>query len=326
MSSRGKGKKYETSSSTSPFKKKYQSKSIYVPKVNSPYATSSTSRKPKSRGGIRKSTTNKHAQKSRSPKEHNGTFVDRKNGKKANMTCPRNLNDIKPTNHKNNTKIVCNNVMVNIEGCYEPMIKLDDIMNCEYSMNDVENSVIRWISTHGKGKTILGCMAWLSNKRILKCLIENAKRVLFLVNDEDYSQWTKVLRYYDQLPRFEEPLHSAFFGSKSLLRALDRDILGNKMDVCTFESVRCFGNSAFTSGGGVSSLMHNKIIIFFEEKRLPGGKIVEEPVSFITGSYNCTDNASNNLENAVFIKSKKGAEHCFYQFSIIMSHSRPLRR
>jgi hypothetical protein len=287
--------------------------------MNSPYGTSSPV--PKTRVVTAK-TTNGRAPKSRSSEENAATFLNRKDGKKVNPTSPKNLNDIKTIN---NNKIVCNNVMVNVEGCYAPMIKLDDILASEFSMNDVENSVASWISEHGKGKTILGCMAWLSNKKILKCLIENAKRVLFLVNDEDYSSWTKVLHYYDRLPRFEEPLHSAFFGSKSLLRALDRDNLGNKRDVCTFEPVRCFGNSAFASGNA-ASLMHNKIIIFFEEMRLPGGKIVEAPVSFITGSYNCTDNASNNLENAVFIKSKKGAEHCFYQFSIIMSHSRPLRR
>jgi hypothetical protein len=300
-------------------KKNYESKKIYVPKINSPYGVSSSNSKAKNARSL--ASVNK-TRNEKSSVEANVTLINHKNGKKATSKSPKNLNDIKRIN---NNKVVCNNVMIDVEGCYDPMIKLDDITESEFSMNDVENSVVGWIVKHGRGKTILGCMAWLSNKKILNCLIENAKRVLFLVNDEDYSNWPKVLRYYDRLPKFEEPLHSAFFGSKSLLRALDRDSLGNRWEVCSFEPVRCFGNSAFASKRA-ASLMHNKIIIFFEETRLPGGKIVETPVSFITGSYNCTDNASNNLENAVFLKSKKGAEHCFYQFSIIMSHSRPLRR
>ena len=283
----------------------------------SPYGTSSTVAKSKRAKSTRASKT--------TTKKDDGavTLINRKDGKKVNATSPKNLNDIKIIN---NNKIVCNNVMIDVGGCYDPAIELDDILESSFSMNDVENSIVGWIVKHGRGKTILGCMAWLSNKKILRCLIENAKRVLFLVNDEDYSSWTKVLHYYDLLPRFEEPLHSAFFGSKSLLRALDRDNLGNRWEFCSYEAVRCFGNSAFASGKAAASLMHNKIIVFFEETRLPGGKIVETPVSFITGSYNCTDHASNNLENALFVKSKKGAEHCFYQFSIIMPHSRPIRR
>ena len=309
---------------------------IYAPKVYSPTGVSSLVES-KGRAYARKGITakpikanpavataaRKRSAPLKSTKEEEMSHVNRKDGRKTVTKMPKNLNDIK--NIKNN-KIVCNNVMVDVEGCYEKRVTMDDLTEFpDYSMNDAEGSVVQWICEHGTGKTILVMMAWLSNKRILKCLVACAKRVLCLVNDEDYSGWTKTLMLYDKLPKFEEPLHSAFFGSKSLMRALDRDNLGNKFDKCTFEPVRCFGNSSFGSNAA-TSLMHLKVMIFFDEKRLPGGKIVEEPTSFITGSFNCTDNAPNSLENVVWIPSKKGAEHCFYQFSIVMAYSRPIRR
>lgn len=323
------GSKYKRDGVSSAKKtKKYRSKGKdYTPKIYSPYGVSPLVRK----SGNKREPIHKTVASNTSGSIHNEninegmTYINLKNGKKVNTKALRNLNDIK--NIKNN-KVVCNNVMVNVEGCYDSHTVMDDIpieTPPELSTNDVEGSIIRWIIAYGHGRTILGMMAWLSNERILECLIEHAKRVLFIVNDDDYTNWRKTLTLYDLLPKFEEPLHSAFFGSKSLLRALDRDNLGNKYDKCTFETVRCFGNASFNSKS-VSSLMHNKVMIFCDEKRLPGGKIVEMPTSFINGSFNFTGNAPNNIENACWINSKKGAENFLHQFSIIMSHSRPIRR
>lgn len=244
---------------------------------------------------------------------------------------PKNLNDIKKIA---GDKIVCNNVMVNVAGCFESSIVLDDLeASPEIFIGDVESNIIKCLSTEGHGKTILILMAWLSNKKILQCLIDHAKRVLVVVNDEQLSTWKNALRYYDRLPKFVEPLHSAFFGSKSILRTLDRDERGNKYDTCTYEAVRRFGNSSFTSssgggggGGNAVSLMHNKVVIIFEHTRLPGGQYTEVPTGFITGSFNYTNNAPNSLENAIYIKSKKGAERFFQEFSIVFAHSLPLRR
>ena len=317
------------------------------PKIYSPYGVSSLVKKSKPQSTNNNSNNKKTSTSKVTDMTHVGTKVGANRPlpdassklspkktvaagrkKNANPKTPkiRNLNFI---NRIVNGKIECNNVVVDVEGCYVPEITMDDIVAPNFprfSMNDVENSVVNWICQYGKGNTVLVMMAWLRNKRILRCLKDSAKRVLVLVNDEDCSSWSKTLSLYDALPKFEEPLHSAFFGSKSVLRALDRDEFGNKFERCTYETVRCFGNSSFDAGGKITSLMHNKVIIFCEEKRLEGGKIVETPTSFITGSYNCTENASNNLENAAWIPSRKGAEHAFYQFSIVMAHSRSLRR
>src|SRR5690606_22041591 len=69
----------------------------------------------------------------------------RKTASTAATKMPKNLNAIKDI--KNN-KLVCNNVVVDVEGCYEPMIVMDDIVAPnfpKFSMNDVENSVVQWI-------------------------------------------------------------------------------------------------------------------------------------------------------------------------------------
>lgn len=237
---------------------------------------------------------------------------------------PKNLNDIK---NITNDKLLVNNVLVNSEDSFHPTTELDDITEARLFMSNIDDSIVHCIETHGKGKTIIACMAWLSNRKILQAVINNAKRVLFLVNDENFSQWKGVLPLYDTLPRFTEPLHTAFSGSKNcVLRTLDRDKFGNPLPHCQYEAVRCFGNASFTKSSTPTSLMHNKIIVFFDEVRAPGGKMVETPVSFITGSFNCTNNAPNSLENATFIKSRKGAERHFQEFSIIFLHSKPIRR
>lgn len=240
---------------------------------------------------------------------------------------PRNLNDIK--NIKNDT-IVCNNVKMNVSDCFQPIVDLDDITKCKIALSNIEDFICELIASEGNQKTIFLCMAWLKNERILTYLVKYAKRVLGLVNNEDYSTQPKTLAYYDALPRFKEPLHEAFKHTKSVLRTLDRDEHGNKLKECQYHPINSFGNAAFNTnsnnGTNMPSIMHNKVIIFFDEVTLPGGIKAESPSSFITGSFNYTRNANNNLENAIFIKSKKGSERFFNEFSIIFVHSFPLKR
>jgi hypothetical protein len=235
---------------------------------------------------------------------------------------PRNLNAIKEAV---NDKIVCNNVLIDTADCFPSKVALEREGDYLFKGN-IADHIVECIETHGKGNTVLGCMAWFTNKKILAALIKHAKRVLFVINDENVSDWNVVLKMYDALPRFQEPLHSAFRGSKTVLRALDRDARGNRFDACTYEPVRCFGNPAFTGGGGRKALMHDKVMIFFEQVTLPGGIKTEVPVSYINGSFNYTDGASNNIENAVFLQSPLGAERFFQEFSIVFAHSRPIRR
>jgi hypothetical protein len=100
------------------------------------------------------------------------------------------------------------------------------------------------------------------------------------------------------------------------------------LSTCTYEPVRCFGNPSFSTNtaNAFTSLMHRKVILFFDRVRQPGGTFVEKPSSYISGSFNCTDQAPNNMETATLIVSDKGAERHFREFSIIYVYSRPLRR
>jgi hypothetical protein len=267
-----------------------------------------------------KTTTGKRQSISNNKKKQPGRY-----GKNTPIM-PGNLNAIKSI--KNDT-LVCNNVKMNVKGCFEDVIALQDIKSSPYlACGNIENFVCELIKSQGKDKTVFVSMAWIKNEKILQALIEYPKRVLMVINAEDFSRKrdSKYLAYYDRLPKFQEPFHSAFYGTKSVLRALDRDENGNKYDVCRQENVRSFGNAAFDSKSGVVSILHHKVILFFEPKRLPGGKYTEKPVSFICGSFNCTKNATKNIEMTVFIESDSGAERLFNEISLLYLHSLPLKR
>ena len=62
--------------------------------------------------------------------------------------------------------------------------------------------------------------------------------------------------------------------------------------------------------------MHNKFIILFND-----GK----PYAVITGSYNYTQNARDNIENIVYIEDSAIAEEYSKEFERILKMSKPLR-
>lgn len=244
----------------------------------------------------------------------------------------RNLNDIKDFGGSGK-ETIRNNVIIRVENMYSDISKLTDVGpgDVEVSLSNVENSVVEWINKYGNKKTVCFMTAWLSNPKILDSLA-NARRVLGIVNDEDYSSWPRVLDAYDRLKRFEEPLHSAFFGLHSMIRVYDRKKNGEMLERCSYEPVRCFGNPSLPSSSYGSRrdtkgpIMHHKVIIFFEQVDVGNGRLAERPSSFICGSFNPSKSATNNLENAVWIKSKIGATRFFNEFAVILGQSRKIRR
>lgn len=199
---------------------------------------------------------------------------------------------------------------------------------------NIESVIVEFISTVGKGKTIWGCLAWFSNKRILKALIEHARRVLFVINAEDHadpsSRFSSCLKLYEQLPKFKEPLCLAFTHMRNpQLQKMDRTRYREPLTESSYAQVRCRGSPSCTGegkkGGKPSSLMHLKFLIIFDETLdVASGKMVDMPRWTIEGSFNYTHNANNNHESINIIDSTDLSKRYFGYFVKILALSRDI--
>jgi hypothetical protein len=187
------------------------------------------------------------------------------------------------------------------------------------------DALVWTIEKHGKGKTVLGCVAWLSNERVLEAL-SKCRRVIIIVNREEYSTWGGgMLEKYARIPKFDEPLWKAFEHLGTGMSTLETHRKAGKSQ---YNSVRAFGNPAFKNDGSPSSatgafarkregLEHCKYLIFFDrECYIQDDSDVDVPESYVykdtptavwTGSMNMTKASESHHENSVFTKSKKMA-------------------
>ena len=193
------------------------------------------------------------------------------------------------------------------------------------------------IERFGKGKTVLGCVAWLSNARILEALTK-CRRVLLIVNREHYDSWgAGTFKKYASLPRFDQPLWVALGHLNDTFATLETDRNSVKS---RYSCVRAFGNPS--SGGKSEGLEHCKYLVFFETecyhyfKTSENGNVTavpdpenfvykETPVAVWTGSMNMTKASETHHENAVFIKSKTTAQAYFEDFTNTFMASTPLK-
>lgn len=208
---------------------------------------------------------------------------------------------------------------------------------------------------------IFGCVAWLTNRRILSELAK--KETAVVVQKEDFlrpdgddpgEDWKPRLRtMYDALSC---SLDRFYFGNIIRRLSWSRDQ--------SISAVRCVGNHNGEKKSA-SPRMHNKFLVFahitrnfrnFEniqtwEKYLEedgrstdlkegdwscietysdaSGCHVErrttlEPYAVWTGSFNLTQNASRSLENALYLTSPEIVQAYYSEFGQIMALSEPL--
>lgn len=165
------------------------------------------------------------------------------------------------------------------------------------------------IERFGAGRVAVGCVAWLSEPRILTAL-RLCRAVFLVVNDEDYATWGGggLLRAYAALPESEEPL-------AALCAALDTPLAALPAGAA-YEPVRAYG--------GRDALMHSKYLVFLAAgaaERGPAGA----PVAVWTGSMNWTRRAGRNVENALLLEDAALARAYFDDFANTFLQSRPLR-
>lgn len=114
---------------------------------------------------------------------------------------------------------------------------------------DIEATIIAFIRMFGKGKIIVGCIAWMLNKNILQTLIEYPECVLFVINEEDYFEnptYVKVVDLYEKLPKSQKPLCLVFSHMDGCgLREMDKDRHGYPLQRSITSHIRSRGSPSF---------------------------------------------------------------------------------
>lgn len=186
--------------------------------------------------------------------------------------------------------------------------------SCSAFVDDLEMNLINHIATFGQNCIVVGCIAWLSNPRIIGAIRQHCSAALLLVNDENYATWGagKCMALYKTLPHIKEPPNVLFDHLETPLAGIDKQ---------EYLPVRCIRNTS-------DALMHSKYLVFFRKQAYERkGTVVwrDVPTAVWTGSMNYTVKASRNQENAVFIESEAIAAFYFNDFAISFLKSAPLR-
>lgn len=217
--------------------------------------------------------------------------------------------------------------------------------NITVHFGDIEEALIEYIS---RTKVCLGCVAWLTNENILSALA-GREVVSILVQKEDFlrpdyadpkvdwkakqDSWkAKLKRMYDALPRGicqddfrdvdiyldDEQYKTVDYNQKKMLDMYKQTNI-NPGDISIFA---CWETRAIRSLGEINKLkapafprMHHKFLLFCNNAC--------EPYAVWTGSFNFTYNATQSLENGLFITDRYIVQAYWYEyvFNFINSES-----
>jgi hypothetical protein len=157
---------------------------------------------------------------------------------------------------------------------------------------------------------VVGCMAWLTNRRVLGALAETKSGCQVVVQKEDFLRPGKVernelQRMYGALrcpSRFKLPIRTASGGAGM-----------SYCDNPTCGPVRVMGIRHARGENGPR--MHHKFFVFCREvERVTDDEGYKRdcptemrPYAVWTGSFNATENATRSRENAIYIRSESMA-------------------
>lgn len=198
-----------------------------------------------------------------------------------------------------------NNLLLNADGGCKPEKQSDFSKNSkdiDVYFKNIEDIIVEKIRT---SNNIVGCVAWLTNKRILKELSKK-ETVCIVVQDEDFlrpdigfdgnkQKFKETMKnLYDKIPNNEIYLTNLGI---NMMRSVESGI--RRCGYINKDKVPAFPR------------MHNKFIICDNKE-------------VITGSFNYTENSTNSLENIVCIREKSIVDAYYHQFGDIVVMSVPL--
>lgn len=179
----------------------------------------------------------------------------------------------------------------------------------------------RLVNSIKQSDFVVGCMAWLTNRRVLEALSGLKYGCQIVVQKEDFLRpgvvgREELRRMYDSLrclDRFQLPG-----------RASDLSYCGDP----TAQPVRCMG-IAPRNPGHVVPRMHHKFFVFFKVRESIEGPHDSNsnpytPHAVWTGSFNATENATLSRENALLIQIPKIVNGYIEEWSRVFALSEPL--
>lgn len=149
---------------------------------------------------------------------------------------------------------------------------------------DIEQQLVECIE---QADVVVGCMAWLTNKRILKALSNKTKGVQIVVQQEDWlrpdtEDWTM---------RKQRELYRQLNGIPNSYAQV------NWCAGIQIQPIRLSGTPKNSQRNNPK--MHHKFLVFCRSS----DSWVSEAESVWTGSFNATQNATCSLENGLLINS-----------------------
>ncbi|MBM9548429.1 hypothetical protein JWG40_15485 [Leptospira sp. 201903074] len=188
-------------------------------------------------------------------------------------------------------------------------------INVEVYFRELENAIISKIN---EADYIFGCVAWLTNFKILKAL-SNCETFI-IVQKEDFLRPDAGIK---SKKVYKEKLRSSYNSlscnlNSHLMQNKALQIIGGSYGFDFVEPIRCVGMTSKLNKS--IPRMHNKFIIFCKNDDYN----FVEPYAVWTGSFNFTKNAIFSFENAIYINDKKVADRYFEEFGQIAALSEPL--
>jgi hypothetical protein len=184
---------------------------------------------------------------------------------------------------------------------------IGDNKDIEVYFKNIENIICEKIKKH---KYIVGCVAWLTNKKILKELSKKDKEVLIIVQDEDFL---RPDTYFDgNKEKFKKTILTYY----NKIKGRDKSISLSDLGISTHCEIGCgIRRCGFINKDKLPAFprMHNKFIVLGNDDEHGYPKYTE----IITGSFNYTDNSTNSLENIICLKDDKIVRSYYEQFGEI---------
>lgn len=198
----------------------------------------------------------------------------------------------------------------------------------EVYFRDLAGHLIQHID---QAECVLGCVAWLTNRDVMKALLK--KYVSIVVQKEDLwrpdvifdnsknpqSQSSRIQgRKASQMRRIYERI----IDKCSMERYSFSDSIISSLNVCgdpSLDAIRCLGNHNSVKKPA-SPRMHNKFLLFadFDENDQV------KPYGVWTGSFNVTYNAGCSFENAVYLTEPDIVNAYYHEYAQIVALSEPL--
>lgn len=215
-----------------------------------------------------------------------------------------------------------NNFQLNNDGNFDTNLSdnsVETAIGVSVYFRDIESRLLKHIAD---ADAAFGAVAWLTNDAILNALAQ-LSNVSLIVQKEDF------LRPDVGVPKdWKNELRKKYSKLKCNLTRYSFDNILSSLSVASdpsIDPVRCVGNHNRDKKPAFPR-MHNKFLIF--AKILPGSDEHEletiQPYAVWTGSFNFTKNATNSLENALYLTDHSIVKAFFEEYGQIAAMSEPL--